>query len=231
MTAAADPQPAVTGVRAVKDPTENHPDADRWIRRLVYAVVALVAAFAFLVSFTHIYDLGAAHGQHGIAAKLLPLSVDLVIVAASFVLWLQSRADGTLVGLARFLPRLMLWGGIGATVAANVAYGLPFGVLGAVISAWPGAVFAGLVEMVMVAVRPVRREPVNQTVIPAGGAQVPGSAIEAAKLAYAASLAGGNPLKETALASRFGISRSQARKILTPPGPEVAAMNGASSHE
>jgi predicted GIY-YIG superfamily endonuclease len=129
-------------------------DQERYIRWIVYSVVGAVAAFAFLVSYTHIYDLALHHGQHRPAVQLLPLSVDLLIVAASLVLYLQKRADEHPAGIARWLPRLMLWSGIGATVAANVGYGLPFGWLAAVISAWPGAVFAGLVEMVMVAVRP-----------------------------------------------------------------------------
>ncbi len=189
------------------------PDPERHIRRTVYVTVAIVAGFAFTVSYAHIYDLGRQHGQHGIAAKGMPLSVDLLIVAASLVLYIQARAGGSPEGLARFLPRLLLWAGIGATVAGNVAYGLPYGSLGAVISAWPGAVFAGLAEMVMVTVRPVAGEADNHTPIPAAQPAVPANVREAAEAAWAASVAGGNPLAETALASRFGIPRSQARKI------------------
>ena len=198
------------------------PNSDRTIRGVVYVVVGLVAVFAFAVSYSHIYDLGRSHGQHGIAAKGTPLAVDLVIVAASLVMFLQARTDRAARGLARFLPRLMLWAAIGATIGANVAYGLPFGPLGAGISAWPGAVFAGLVEMVMVAVRPVTGEPVNLTLIPAGQPAVPASAYEAAVTARAASLAGGNPLSEYQLHKRFGITRPQARKICAPMDPAVA---------
>jgi hypothetical protein len=125
------------------------------LRAAVYLTAVAVAAFAFIVSFAHIYDLGQAHAQHGIAARLLPLSVDLLIVAASLVLFIQSSAPQLPVGLARWLPRVVLWCGIGATVAANVAYGLPHGWLSAVISGWPGAAFVMVVEMVMVTVRRV----------------------------------------------------------------------------
>ncbi len=123
------------------------------LRALIYAAAVTVAVFAFIVSYSHIYDLGEAHAQHGTAARLLPLSVDLLIVAASMVLFIQSR-DGRPDGwLPRWLPRAVLWAGIGATVAANVAYGLPHGWLSAVISGWPGAAFVMVVEMVMITVR------------------------------------------------------------------------------
>jgi len=80
---------------------------------------------------------------------LLPLSVDGLILAASLVLLHESRNGRDAPGLAR----LMLWLGIGATVGANVAYGTGFGLLGAVISAWPAVAFIGAVEMVMQLVR------------------------------------------------------------------------------
>jgi predicted small integral membrane protein len=36
---------------------------DRLIRLLTGAIVLAVATFAAIVSYTHIYDLGRAHGQ------------------------------------------------------------------------------------------------------------------------------------------------------------------------
>jgi Protein of unknown function (DUF2637) len=199
------------------------PDPNRDIRRTVYAVTALLAMFAFTVSYAHIYDLGLAHAQHGIAAKGTPLSVDLLIVAATLVLYMQKREPARPSGLARFLPRLMLWAGIAATIAANVAYGWPSGWLAAACSAWPGAVFAGVVEMVLVTARALPREGINQTLSLPAQPPVPSSAYAAAEAAYAASVAGGNPLAETALAARFRIPRSQARKIRAPQDAPAAA--------
>lgn len=128
------------------------------LRWAVFGVVATVAAFAFVVSYSHIYDLGLAHAQFGVAARLLPLSVDLLIIGASLVLFLEGRKDTQIARqegwLARWLPRSVLWAAIGATVAANVAYGLPHGWLAAVISGWPGAAFVAAVEVAMVTVRP-----------------------------------------------------------------------------
>lgn len=61
------------------------------IRVATAVVVLAVAAFAAVVSYTHIYDLGHVHGQSGIAARLLPLSVDGLIVAASLVMLQEAR--------------------------------------------------------------------------------------------------------------------------------------------
>lgn len=199
-------------------------DPDPYIRRTVYAVCSALAAFAFLTSYIHIYDLARVHGQHGLAARLLPLSVDLLIVGATLVMYQQRRAGGERTSMAAFLPRLMLWSGIAGTVAANVAYGLPFGPLGAVISAWPGAVFAGVVEMVIVAVPHREREAVRQTPKTAGQAAIPATSYDAAVAAFAASVAGGNPLTEYALSKRFSIARSAARKICSPAAPQTPAV-------
>jgi hypothetical protein len=111
--------------------------------------VAVVAAIAAVVSYTHLYDLGITHGQTGIAARLLPLSVDGLVVVASLVL-LQSARNGC---QSSGLPRFALWLGIGATVAANLAYGLPYGPVGAVLSAWPGAAFVLAVEILLGSLR------------------------------------------------------------------------------
>jgi hypothetical protein len=219
-------------------------NTDSYSRRIVHVVAALLAAWAFIVSYSHIYDLGLAHAQHGIAAKGMPLTVDLLIVAASLVVWMQKREDVRPTGLARFLPRLMLWSGIAATVAANIAYGLPSGWESGALSAWPGAVFAGVVEMVMVTVRPTGREAVKQTVKAAGQPPVPASSYDAAVAAFAASADGPNPLTDWQLHKRFGIPRSQAHKIVkapalkppagaASPSTEVtvpAGLNGSGSH-
>jgi hypothetical protein len=92
---------------------------DKAIRLLTTAVVLAVATFAAVVSYSHIYDLGRAHGQSGTAARLLPLSVDGLILAAGLVLLHAARRQATAPGLARW----MLWLGITATVGANVSYG------------------------------------------------------------------------------------------------------------
>lgn len=211
------------------------PASPSWLRSLddllwvIYLAALAVAAFAFIVSYSHIYDLGREHAQSGTAGRILPLSVDLLIVAASLVLFRQSREAKPETWLARWLPRIVMWSGIAATVAANVAYGLPHGWLAAVISGWPGAAFVGVVEMVMVAVRPGSKEiaaGVEHAVVPAGHIEVPANSHHAAVAAYAASVAGGNPLSGYQLHKRFGIPRSAADKIASPAAAK-AASNGS----
>ena len=158
---------------------------DRVIRFTTAAVVCAVAAFAAVVSYSHIYGLGRDHGQDGTAARLLPLSVDGLILAASLVLLHETRNDRDAPALARF----MLWLGIGATIGANIAYGAGYGLLGALISAWPAVAFIGSVEIAMQQVRR-SRAPQAATIVPA----VPGDVEQAVRAAYTASVTAGQPL-------------------------------------
>ena len=87
---------------------------DRVIRFVTAAVVCAVAAFAAVVSYSHIYG-SAGHGQDGAAARLLPFSVDGLILAASLVPLFEARNDRDAPALAR----CMLWLGIGAMIGAN----------------------------------------------------------------------------------------------------------------
>jgi hypothetical protein len=183
------------------------PLGERLIRLSAAAAVIAVAAFAAVVSYSHIYDLGRAHGQSGTAARLLPLSVDGLILAASLVLLHEARAARG----APVLARCMLWLGVLATVAANVAYGARFGPVGAIVSAWPAIAFVGAAEMLMGMVRRGR---------PAAAA-VPSSAEERARAALAESMAAGNPLSGRQLASQFGIGRAKAAAIKAEMAPAL----------
>ncbi len=179
---------------------------DRVIRFATAAVVCAVAAFAAVVSYSHIYGLGWAHGQDGTAARLLPLSVDGLILAASLVLLHEARNGRD----APRLARLLLWLVIGATIGANIAFGAGYGLLGALISAWPAVAFIGSVEIAMQQVRRAR-EPRAAV----GGPAVPGDVEQALRAAYAASVAAGAPLSQRAMAQRFGLSRRKVSQLVT----------------
>jgi hypothetical protein len=89
------------------------------------------------VSYSHIYDLGRAHGGSGVAARLLPLSVDMLILVGELMLLHEADAKGR-----RFpLGWVLVWSGILATLAANVSFGAQFGVAGAIIWGWPAYSF------------------------------------------------------------------------------------------
>jgi Protein of unknown function (DUF2637) len=201
---------------------ERARDADGLIRLATAAVVTAVAVFAAVVSFAHIYDLGRANGQSGIAARLLPLSVDGLILAASLVLLHEARNQRPAPGLARW----MLWLGIAATVAANVAYGLPFGVAGAIISAWPAVSFVGAVEMMMLMVRRARRVAAAGVTAPAAAPDMaatqdtPGGATPPATgpLPVAAPKA---PPRVTARATSRGVTPQEKARRIRDAEPDI----------
>ena len=134
--------------------------------------------------------------------------MDGLILAASLVLLHEARNGRDAPGLARF----MLWLGIGATIGANLAYGAGYGLLGALISAWPAVAFIGAVEIVMQLVRR-SRGPRAATSVPAMP-QVPGDVEQAVRAAYAASVAAGQPLSQRAMAERFGLSRRRVSQLV-----------------
>jgi hypothetical protein len=111
--------------------------------------VATVATCAAVVSFGHIETLALSHGQPLTAARLLPVSVDGLLTAASLVLLDAARSGRKVPTLARYMLAL----GVLATVAANVAYGWRFGLVGMAVSAWPAVAFIGSVEIVMGMIR------------------------------------------------------------------------------
>jgi len=122
--------------------------ADRWIRRTTIGCVAILALIAGTVSYMHMHDLVALHGQPGWVAALTPLSVDGMIVAASTTLLAESRS-GQKGGV---LPWLLLVIGSVASLAANVAVAEPTAI-GRVIAAWPSFALIGSYELLMRQVR------------------------------------------------------------------------------
>ena len=117
-------------------------------RGSMWILASGVAAIAAIVSYSHIYDLGRAHGGTGVPARLLPLSVDMLILVGELMLLHEADTKGR-----RFvLGWVLVWSGILATLAANVAFGAQFGAAGAVIWGWPAYSFVlaawGMVSVV-----------------------------------------------------------------------------------
>lgn len=129
---------------------------DRWIPRLMVLVILGIAVFAFTQSYTHIFDLGQSHHQSGASLRMLPLSVDLLMVGAGLVM-LHLKRQAT----EHWLPRFTLWGAATVTLLANVASGIIWGWESAVISAWaPVALFVA-VELGMLVVRTAKAKAVS----------------------------------------------------------------------
>ena len=104
-------------------------------RRVTTGIVLAVGLFAGSEPHSHIYTLARDHGQGIVSAALLPLAGDGLIAAASSAILVASRQARDVPVLAR----VMLLAGIGATIAANVGYGLNAGLTGALLSVWPVA--------------------------------------------------------------------------------------------
>lgn len=126
----------------------RHPSGAQMRRAAMWILASGVAAIAAIVSYSHIYALGRAHGGTGTAARLLPLSVDMLILVGELMLLHEADTKGR-----RFiLGWVLVWSGILATLAANVTYGAQFGLEGAVIWGWPAYSFvlaaAGMVSVV-----------------------------------------------------------------------------------
>ena len=181
---------------------------DRAIRALTAAVVLAAAGFAAVVSYSHIFDLGRVHGQSGTAARLLPLSVDGLILAAGLVLLHAARRQAPAPVLARWMLAL----GVAATVGANVAYGARFGMLGAIISAWPAVAFIGSAEMALGMVRAARSVPEDVPGELAAGNGLAAHLIEAQQK-YAAEVAAGSPPTIRRIRSELSVGQDKARQV------------------
>ncbi|WP_082127040.1 DUF2637 domain-containing protein [Allosalinactinospora lopnorensis] len=182
---------------------------DRIIRESTKLVVCGVAAVAAVVSYRHAYAVVTDYGESGATAWMIPLTIDGLVYAASMVILDAARNHLR----APILAWGLLWLGIVATLAANIAHGIQNGPVGAVVAAWPAVALVGCYEMLMWLVRAGSR-----TGRPASEKEIE----EQAASLYRASLAEGNRISERKLAERFGRSRRWARRIIK----EVEAEGG-----
>jgi len=119
---------------------------DKALHRLTVLAMLAVAIIAAVVSFVHIFSLAYDHHQLDYLSALYPFAIDGLIVVMSVTLYRVAQAR------EMSKPRWawpLLWLGILATLAANFAYGIPYGWLSAVISCWPAVAFVGCVEVVV----------------------------------------------------------------------------------
>ncbi|WP_160574012.1 DUF2637 domain-containing protein [Actinomadura physcomitrii] len=122
---------------------------DRIIRATTAATVIGVGAIAAVVSYRHALEVVRDHGETGVTAELVPLTVDGLVYVASMVLLDAARRRHQAPALARVALGL----GIGATVAVNVLHGIAHGPVGAAIAAWPAVTLVVVVELLMGMIR------------------------------------------------------------------------------
>lgn len=183
---------------------------DEKLHKLTITALALVALIAAIVSFIHIYTWATGHHQLSFAAALYPFSVDALFAVTTFSMF-RSANRGT-----KRIPwqiRTTFWLAVMATLAANFGYGMPYGIIAALISCWPAVAFMGAVEC---AVKMARKtsgpEPVK---------------VATPQITAVVTTNGSKPKPQAVKAVRKAKRRSPSKDILTNArAAEIAAQRG-----
>lgn len=119
----------------------------RWemiiVTALAIVAVVAVAAIGFVISYSHMHDWALANGEPAWRAMLFPLSVDGSILAASLVLYADSRAGRRASLLAYFITVV----GIGWSIGANIGHDWVGWLAAMLIAGWPPIAMALSVEL------------------------------------------------------------------------------------
>jgi hypothetical protein len=129
--------------------------ADRLIRWLTTAAVAAVGLAAAVLSYRHQYELAAGLGESALTARLLPVSIDGLLLAGTLAVLDAARRKAGNAWAARITVGL----GVAMTMWANIVHGLGYGWAGTVISGWPPVALMAAIE---VRARMVRPSPVRE---------------------------------------------------------------------
>jgi hypothetical protein len=180
---------------------------DRLAGDAATVVLCVVAGSALTVGSSRAYSLARSHGMDEMAALLVAVSLGGLIVGASLALLGEER-DPWVPGTAEGMQLL----GLAVMAAADIVSGARYGLLGAIISAWPAVAFFGAADMVLELVHRSRRR--RREARPATASAVPGELRQAVRAAYLASVQAGTPLSQRAMAVRFGLSRRKIRQLV-----------------
>ncbi len=192
-------------------------------RATTVGAVLVVAAVAAVVSYSHMQEVAERAGEQW-RAYLLPLSVDGLVVAASMALLTRRRAGlpgGRLAWVA-------LLGGVGASLAANIAAAQP-DLTARLVASWPAVAFAVSFELLLQQRRVPVVEPVAEPVgedspaadpVVDGPGEVDEPAVEvdpvAARIAQLVDAARteGRPVGRRTVARELGITEYAAGQLL-----------------
>ena len=177
---------------------------DKAIRWSTIAAVSAVALVAGFVSYRHALQVVTVHGETGLLARAYPLTIDGLIYAASMVLLNAARR-----GLDRpVLAYVALSLGIAATLAANIAAGLAYGPVGAIVAAWPAPALVISYELLMLVIRSAA----VPEAVPDDFASLNGHAAAAAEL-FAADLQAGRVPGIRAIRSGLQVGQDKAQQV------------------
>jgi len=191
---------------------------DKLIRVTTALAVSGVAAVAAIISYRHAYELVSTHGETGLTARLIPFTVDGLILAASMLILDASRRNQPVPPLARWC----LAAGISATVGANLAHDLGHGPIGALVSAWPALALADSFELLMTLIRTgkaVSAEPGSAALVRGPGcaisADVPAALPQAPDLEQTIRDWHGAGYSQRAIARELNIDRRKVKRAIT----------------
>jgi hypothetical protein len=193
---------------------------DRLIRLTTAVAVATVAAVAAVISYRHAYELVSTHGETGVTARLVPFTVDGLILAASMLILDANRHHRPVPLLARWC----LGAGILATIGANLAHGLGHGPIGALVSAWPALALAGAFELLMTLIRsetrashtPYPAMPMDRP-SPIGGDNAPPALLEAPSVEQTVRTWHNAGRSQRAIARELNLDRRKVKRIIDQP--------------
>jgi hypothetical protein len=180
---------------------------DRLTGGAATVVLCVAVGSAVTVGSTRTYALAEGHGMDGTAALLTAMSLGGLIIGASLALLHQERGPWV-PGTAEGMQLL----GLAVMAAADIVSGARYGLLSAIISAWPAVAFFGAADMVLELVHRSRRR--RREARPATAWAVPSELQEAVRAAYLASVQAGTPLSQRAMAAQFGLSRRKIRQLV-----------------
>jgi Protein of unknown function (DUF2637). len=183
---------------------------DGAVRVVMALAVTCVAAVAAWVSYWHCVEVVQAHGEDVVTARIMPATVDGLVIAASLVLLDCARHHRP----APVLARVMLGVGIVATLAANVSHGVAYGLVGTVVAGWPALALVGTGELALLLVR-------SPVVVPGLAAGVPDDTDATETTPYAP--------PERQAGDRLAVVRQIVAADPTVTGTELARRLGVSA--
>jgi hypothetical protein len=180
---------------------------DRLTGGAATVVLCVVAGSALTVGSARAYSLARSHGMAETAALLVAASLGGLIAGASLALLGEERnpwGPGTAEGMQLL--------GLAVMAVTGIVSGARYGLIAAIISAWPAVAFFGAADMVLELVHRSRRG--RRTARSATAPAVPADVRQAVRAAYLASVQAGDPLSQRAMAARFGLSRRKIRQLV-----------------
>jgi hypothetical protein len=184
--------------------------ADRIIRYATIAAVATVGMAAAVLSYRHQFELAAGHGESALTAKLLPISIDGLLLAGTLAVLDASRRQ---IGHA-WAARITLGLGVAMTMWANIVHGIGFGWTGIVISGWPPIALIAAIEVLARMIRPSPEPGVGALHLTAiaNGHAVPEGGKQAAER-FAADLAAGDVPSLRQVQREMHLGQPRAREV------------------